>query len=187
MKLLLCFHAEFGVVPLCGDTLVISFVRFENHCPTRLGGNWNQEGPPRPVLPQILGTNQCVCSFLCAASALECWGTEWIPCAGEGVWEGLQGLTEVKLLTPTPSHSLKGKGNETKQRKGHLKQGYQVNFLLHRRAWAGRKQEKQVKKLVLLAGSVAWGWQEQSYLSLPQSLFLRQVRVLYWVCMARFW
>lgn len=80
MKLLLCFHAEFGVVPLCGDTLLISFVPFENYCSSRLEGNWNEEGLPRPILMQILDTNQCVSSFLYATSALK-----WIPCAGEGV------------------------------------------------------------------------------------------------------
>jgi len=85
MKLLLCFRTEFGVVARCGDTLLISFVPSESQYSSVLGGNWNQEGHPRPVLRQMLGTNQCVCSFLYAASTPECWGMEWIPCAGEGV------------------------------------------------------------------------------------------------------
>lgn len=53
---LLHFFAEFGVVLLCDDIQVVPFVLFENHCSIR-GGNWNQEGPPMPILMQILGTN----------------------------------------------------------------------------------------------------------------------------------
>lgn len=51
------FFAEFGVVLLCDDIQVVPFVLFENHCSIRLGGNGNQEGPPMPILMQILGTN----------------------------------------------------------------------------------------------------------------------------------
>lgn len=66
---LLHFCAKSGVVPLCDDIQVVPFVLFENHCSIKLGGNWNQEGPPMPVLMQILGINQCVCRFLYAVSA----------------------------------------------------------------------------------------------------------------------
>lgn len=68
---LLNFCAELGAVFLCDDIQVVPFVLFGNHCSMGLGGNWNQEGPPMPVLMQVLGTNQCVCSFLYAASALD--------------------------------------------------------------------------------------------------------------------
>lgn len=145
-----CLHAALRMVPLCGDTLVILLDPFENHCSTRLGGNWIQEGSPSPILMQILDTSQCICRFLYTASALVCWDTEGIPCAGKGVWEGLQAHTEDKLLTPTPSHSLGGMGNETKQRQGHFRQGYPGNFVLHRWVWAGGKEERQVKKIFLL-------------------------------------
>lgn len=68
---LLHFYSEFGAIPLCDDIHVVPFVLFENHCSIRLGGNWKQEGPPMPVLMQILGTNLCVCIFLYAVSALD--------------------------------------------------------------------------------------------------------------------
>lgn len=115
MELLLPFHAEFGIVPLYAGTLVILFVLFENHCSSRLGGNWNQEGPPG-LFPQ---------GFLVQTHVFAVFCTDPL-CRGRCA-------SPYRSRAPNTHLSEEWEWNRTEKRPAQT--GYQVSFVLHRLWW----------------------------------------------------